>query len=93
MLNLACEHKEFVARGYENNITSYPRQPKPIMQRGPKIKEMKETELHAGPIEILFVHMKSSDVCNFAGILIFLLLFFGVFLCGAPRKKNDRAFD
>lgn len=36
MLNVACEHKEFVARGYENNINSYPRQPKPIMQRGPK---------------------------------------------------------
>lgn len=51
---------------------------------------MKETELHAGPIEILFVHIKSSDVCNFAGILISLLLFFGVF-CGAPQK--NRAFD
>lgn len=56
MLNLACKHKECLARGYENNINSYPEkkeQPKPIMQRGPKkyIKtEMKETELHAGPI-------------------------------------------
>lgn len=64
MLNLACEHKNLVARGYENNINSYPDQPKPIMQRWPRrkrrqqeniavkrVREMKETELHAGPIE------------------------------------------
>lgn len=44
----------------------------------------KKTELHAGP---MFVHIKSSDVCNFAGILISLLLFFGVF-CGASNKKS-----
>jgi hypothetical protein len=51
----------------------------------------------SAPIEILFVHIKSSDVCNFAGILISLLLFLAcfsvVFYCRAPHKELYRAFD
>lgn len=65
-------------------------QPKPIMQPKKKSKKkaslrsrasapivVSETELHVGPdSDTSFIHIKSSDVCNFAGILIFSLLFF-----------------
>jgi hypothetical protein len=55
-----------------------------------------ETELHVGPdSDSPFIHIKSSDVCNFAGILIFSLLFFFFLLFflfesrwSSPTKKN-----
>lgn len=54
MLNLACKHKEFLARGYENNIKSYPKKRRSLNQlcNGAAAREMKETELHAEPIEV-----------------------------------------
>lgn len=52
MLNLASKHKEFVARGYENNINSYPKKRRSLNQLCNGEREMKETELHAGPIEV-----------------------------------------
>jgi hypothetical protein len=73
-------------------------EPKPIMQAGAFSKWRKtaaartaerEREINEGDriacwtrLRFCFVHIKSSDVCNFAGILISLLLFFGVF-CAA----------
>jgi hypothetical protein len=66
----------FLARGYENNI-NFSEALRPIMQSRAHIKS---TELHADrsisstspslAIPYQFVNIKSSDVCNFAGILI-----------------------
>lgn len=62
-------------------------QPKPIMQPKKKLlydqrdligrPSVVSLELHVGlDSDTSLIHIKSSDVCNFAGILIFSLLFF-----------------